>query len=288
MFQKINRRFVHENIENLKEHSWSFIFLTYILYGSLLIFIIFVIYQYDLLTFIQIQTFHLIQLTLLMSLLLFFLVVWLAIIKIGKLSVRELGLKKEQLKGGILFYLVLYLLLNLVLLLINLISFGSPYYYPYWTERGLIYSIGALFAQIFGNVLVEEVYYRGYLLNQITGKFYNKNTGNNKAEFKSIFKGVVLSSTMFAFLHIPIRIFTGVLGLNLVLNILLLIGIGVIIGLIYVFSTNLFFAMAVHVISNISFVLFAPVGYLPFLSYGLSFLIIFCLIRLKYRSNPLE
>lgn len=286
VFKTINQEFIQDNIQDTKEHSWKFIFLTYILYGVLLVFIVFFIYQYQLLNFIQIQTNHIIHLTLLMSLLIFFLIVWLLIMKLRKMTARELGLKKQQLKEGILFYMAIYALVNIVLLVLNLILTSSPNFAPYWSERGLVYSIGALIAQVFGNVLVEEVYFRGYLLNQLTIKFYKKNPSIKDAEFKSIFKGVVVSSVMFALLHIPIRIFNGILGMNLLINLLTLIGMGALFALIYVFSNNLFFAMAVHILTNISFALFAPIVEPSYLTIGFTFLLIFCLIGVrKYRMR---
>ncbi len=288
MFQTINHHFIRGNIQETTEHSWKFILLTYLFYALLLTLIVFVIYQFHLLDFIQIQTNHIIQLTLIMSLLIFFLIVWVMIKKVGKMTLPELGLKKHQLKAGIFFYIANYLLLNLVLLFLNLIVTGAPDFYPYWSEYGPIYSIGALIAQIFGNVIVEEVYFRGYLLNQFTIKFYRKSSMKQGAEFRSILKGVLLSSTMFAVLHIPIRVFSGVLGIDLLLSILLLIGTGVLFSLIYVFSNNLFYAMAIHILSNISFTLFVTLFDPSFLCFGLGFILILCSIGFKRFRNRQE
>ncbi len=284
-FQQINKDFIERSVEPQKEHSWAFIFFTYIVYMLVICIIVFGLFEYEILNFIQLGTNHIIHVTLVVSLLLFAVTIGIIVKKKGQIPLRDLGLKLQQLKEGLLFYAALYIGYNLVVVILNLALAGTPNFSPYWEDRGLVYYLGFLAGQIFGNVLVEETYYRGYLLPQMIKKFH---ANQPEAEFKSIFLGIVLSNILFSLLHIPIRLYTGVTGSDLLYNLFLLMGVGVIYALMYVLTNNLYIAMAVHIMSNITFALFSPVFSIWGLTFWISFLLVVVIIKVRYKAQNHE
>jgi hypothetical protein len=85
---------------------------------------------------------------------------------IAKLSLRDLGLTKNKLFAGMIGTLLLWIAINMVdlgmtLLTHSSISFNSDIF------RNSNVVFAELLGQIFGNALLEEVLFRGFLLVQI-------------------------------------------------------------------------------------------------------------------------
>jgi membrane protease YdiL (CAAX protease family) len=175
----------------------------------------------------------------------------------GKIPFTDMGMTWKKLPVGLLVYAGAYIILNLVLFLLNAVMEISAIWYPYWKEIGSIdIALGNLLAQIFGNVLFEEIYYRGFLWAQFSIKF-TKMLKNKPVLGLNI--GALLTNTLFALMHIPNRILNGILGWDLILSLLILLGIGYLFSAVYLITENLFAAMAIHVLLNVSFVLFYPI-----------------------------
>ncbi len=256
MTRNIFEDFTQEYVIDDKEQPWWLIFLTFVVYISLIAIIVFGIYTQPWSGFLSNFTAGLITSTLVFSLMIFLIVIVLLIGLIGKLRPFDYGLRKSKILPSFSFYLILYLSLNFVWVILNLIIFSSPNFYPYWQDIGFLNSIGRLIGQIFGNVFVEESFFRGYLFPRISQKLLKKEP---EKPLITLMGGAIISNLLFSVMHIPIRLLNGVIGLDLIISLLTLFGIGFLFTIIFILSGNLFIAMVVHIMTNISFSLFSPV-----------------------------
>jgi len=251
------KQFYENIVEPQEEKSWIFISGSFLLDVVLIIFLMFVVYPNGWLTPIDFATEGIISTTLVASLFLFFIIVILLICVIGKEKPRNLGLKASKLPVGIIAFFSLYILLNIVLLISNVAVQQPLIWYPYWlytSSPGLTWDIGSLLGQIFGNALLEEVFFRGFLFIQISKKF----TKSMENSILGIVIGAVLSNFLFSLLHIPSLIRQGFHGSEITLILLLLFGVGVLLTGVYFITENIFVVMSVHVFYNVSFALFYP------------------------------
>jgi hypothetical protein len=164
---------------------------------------------------------------------------------IAKLSLRDLGLTKNKLFAGMIGTLLLWIAINMVdlgmtLLTHSSISFNSDIF------RNSNVVFAELLGQIFGNALLEEVLFRGFLLVQIY--LLSKKVNNNTSR---ILYAMFISQSIFAAIHIPNRIYSGLVGLDFVYDFIILVILGVIFSLLYILTKNLFFVIGVHSLMNV-------------------------------------
>lgn len=108
---------------------------------------------------------------------------------------------------------------------------------------------GGFLGQIFGNALLEEVLFRGFLLVQIYLLLNKvKKVKNNTSR---IVYAMLISQSIFAAIHIPNRIYSGLVGMDFVYDFIVLVILGVIFSLLYVLTKNLFFVIGVHSLMNV-------------------------------------
>lgn len=255
LFHEHLKDFTMEITEDMPSHPWWFIFLIYLTDILLLIVIIFGIYANHLLDPIVSGTAGLLQRVLLMSPLLFGILIIAEIRYIGKTPYKALGFENKKLLPGIAFYVVFWILLNFLAMIgDSIFGYGGPFWFPYWLNSGMTItsSVGELIGQIFGNVPFEEVLFRGYFFAQLTKKFCEKYP--NKP-ILAINLGTISANMIFATIHIPIRIAMGYSFGDILWNLFVLFGIGYLFTAVYVFSKNIYFAMAIHIMWNIPFLL---------------------------------
>jgi len=238
-----------------REHRLWWLFFLYTFNFLLLLVLIFIAYPNAWFSPLVLATNRLVNSTLINGIILFLIIIVIPLKGIKKASFHSLGLINKDFPRGMMAFGGLYLIINLIFLVGSLL-FHLPIWAPYWQDIGISAAIGALIAQIFGNVLFEETLYRGYFLPQFILKV-KKLTPRHP--ILGINLGILTPSVLFALMHIPIRIFSGTFGWELVLSLLFLVGIGYFFSMIYIFTQNLYIAMAVHVLWNICFELFTPV-----------------------------
>lgn len=85
---------------------------------------------------------------------------------IAKLSLRDLGLKRNTLLAGLIGTFLFWLAINIVDLgMISLTHSSLTFNNDIFTNSNVVF--GEFLGQIFGNALLEEVLFRGFLLVQI-------------------------------------------------------------------------------------------------------------------------
>lgn len=85
---------------------------------------------------------------------------------IAKLSLRDLGLKRNTLLAGLIGTFLFWLAINIVDLGMTLLTHSSlTFNNDIFTNSNVVF--GEFLGQVFGNALLEEVLFRGFLLVQI-------------------------------------------------------------------------------------------------------------------------
>lgn len=182
------------------------------------------------------------------SLITLFLEVILFLLIIAKVPSREMGLRKEKLLPGLIGFLLFWFALHIADLLINFFAgFGSYISFNELITEEPNAIFGSLFGQLFGNALLEEVIFRGFLFVQLFLLFKRFN-----APILRICAALLSSQIIFALIHIPNRIYSGnYAGMDYVTDFIQLIYMGIVFCLLYWLTRNLFFVVGVHSLNNV-------------------------------------
>jgi membrane protease YdiL (CAAX protease family) len=264
------KQFYEDCIEPQRETSWFFFIGNYVLYAFFVVFLMFIVYPNHWISTIDFATEGIINTTFIASFGVFLIIVIIIVRFLGQVKLNSIGLNLHELPVGLISFFGLYIILNILLLIINVAVNNPLIWYPYWMDSGtpgITWDVGNLLGQIFGNVLLEEVFYRGFLFIQFSKKFIKS---MNSVTW-GIILGAIASNFLFSLLHIPSLIRQGVYGTDMVLNLLFLFAIGVLLTFVYFITENIFIAMSVHILNNISFALFNDI-------YPTTFLILFITI----------
>ena len=110
--------------------------------------------------------------------------------------------------------------------------------------------------QLFGNALYEELFYRAFLISQLTIIFMRKFTST-----WSILLAIVCASIIFALVHIPARLTSGMsIEDTLCLSMPYLFFSGLTYSVIFLLTKNVFVAVGIHALNNDSPNLFENVN----------------------------
>ncbi len=208
------------------------------------LFINLVIFEYGYLDFVYEATSGWINVTLTVNLIGLLLEVVILLCIIGGLSLRDVGIRKEKLVSGLIGTLLFWISIHVLDFIMTFISNEEiTFNQDLFTHPNVV--LGGFFGQIFGNALLEEIVFRGFLFVQILlllTKHY---------KLKSpLFIAMLLSQSIFAIIHIPNRIYSGLVGMEYVYDFIQLVILGVIFSLIYVLTKNLFFVIGIHALLN--------------------------------------
>lgn len=111
-------------------------------------------------------------------------------------------------------------------------------------------------SQLFGNALYEELFYRAFLISQLTLFFLKKMTST-----PAILFAIICSCIIFALGHIPLLLINGTSIEAILLDDMLgyfLRGVGY--AVIFLLTKNIFVAVGIHALSNASPDIFANIG----------------------------
>ncbi|WP_339316586.1 type II CAAX endopeptidase family protein [Paenibacillus sp. FSL R10-2734] len=165
---------------------------------------------------------------------------------IAKLSPIDVGLFKNKLIRGLIGILLFWLAINVVDILMTLFFTNSSVTFNNNIFRNPNYYLGEFIAQAFGNALLEEIFFRGFLLVQIY--LFLRRVKTHSAR---IVYAMLISQAIFAAVHIPNRIYSGLVGIDFVYDFITLLILGIVFALLYVFTKNLFFVIGVHSLMNV-------------------------------------
>lgn len=263
-----------------KENDWKQLLVIFGLNILLLLAIIFVFYQVNLFKPINEFSLGLINETLIATLILLIIVVWLGINVYGNQEWKNIGVNITDFKIGYIVTFLIWIVVNLLEFLIGLLINGTIILNPLWKKYGFTVMLGSFIAQIFGVAIQEELLFRRYLFPQLTKKMSNKWPNNPTL---AIFLGIILANTMFSLMHLPIRIYSGNDFLSILWNLFILLGLGVFFTLVYLLTENIWIAIGVHALGNAPTLIFTPVISAKILLYLM--ILIICLIWPKLKTQ---
>jgi membrane protease YdiL (CAAX protease family) len=183
--------------------------------------------------------------TLLNYLVMYFIFIYLILIKASHIEPIKLGLDKKKLSQGILTAAVLLILLQLFGAIYSYAAFGKltlNEVMKNWTAV-----IGYYIELFAGVALFEEVVYRGFLIPQI---FIRLKVKRSKASKIAI--TLALSQVIFAVVHLPVRIASGMSFGEAVITLVYVFFIGIVFAFTYLLTDNLYIAMAIHALWDAS------------------------------------
>jgi membrane protease YdiL (CAAX protease family) len=166
----------------------------------------------------------------------------------GRLRLSDIGLRARDLWPAVLSALALWTFLNMGVAAWWLLQ-GQPLIpEPSWTKP--LATTGKLIGQLFGNALAEEVLFRGFLTVQLIILF------RRFGRFAAVAGGVSLAQAIFALVHIPMLVRTGVQWRQMPSIFTALFVVGVMLACIYLVTRNLFVAVGAHALNDAATLIF--------------------------------
>lgn len=163
----------------------------------------------------------------------------------GKMKAGDLGLKFEKLPIAVTVGAVIWIAIQVIEAVIGYSRHGSITIEPSWGTQGTEL-IGLLIGMFFGTALFEEIGFRGFLLFQFKTKL--EKMANSVV---LIGLSLILSQVFFALLHVPWKVMNQGWTTTVVLDIVFSAFMnGIIYGLLYLRTMNLFFVMIIHALGN--------------------------------------
>lgn len=175
------------------------------------------------------------------------------ILAMGRLRLYDVGLIGRNILPAAGYTFMLWGVAQIIHLIAGLLTNGTIMTNPDWTIYGVGFMIGLLLTQIFGNALFEEIAYRGFLFPQL----YLWLTSLRDTPWKRFAAALLISQVAFALSHIPNRIYLRMTPGDIVIDLLMLVGWGVLYTLLYLRTDNLFLVVGVHALGNTPTTLFA-------------------------------
>ncbi len=204
------------------------------------------IYLVGIIQSIEEASWGLIQRTLILNLLLLLCAVYGILVLHGKLQGKDIGLVIKKLPLAISVGLVTWILVQFIEGVVSYIGMGSIELNQQWGAEGFAL-IGLLIGMLFGTALYEEIGYRGFFLIQF--KIKMERLVENR--YLQVASALLISQTLFTLLHIPWKVLNQGWTLVVVQELLFSVFMnGIIYGLLYLRTENLFFVMIVHALGN--------------------------------------
>jgi membrane protease YdiL (CAAX protease family) len=151
---------------------------------------------------------------------------------------------------GLLYTLSIWGAAQAIHLVAGLFTYGAVSFQAGWSNPGFM--LGMVLTQIVGNALFEEIAYRGFLFPQL----YLRIDRLRDQPWKRFGLALLVSQGVFALSHIPNRIYLGMKPGEITLDLLMLLGWGVLYTLIYLRTDNLFIVVGIHALGNAPTALF--------------------------------
>jgi uncharacterized protein len=190
--------------------------------------------------------------------------------KVGRIGPDDLGLDRSKLPMAIRWVLCFWVAAQLGYAGIHM---GDVTINPVWDWGvGATTIMGELLAQLLGNALCEELFWRGFVMTQLAALLYHRGWRPSRA----LMVAVLLSSVLFALSHIPRDMSLGLSPSNILGLQVARLGGGLILAGIYALSRNLLLVIGFHAVMNVPASIFA--GYST--PAGQSFLVIGPLVLL--------
>ena len=225
--------------------SWSTLSWALALYLTLNLLVVFVLFPSGALGILSGPTAGLISSTLLANTMMLAIVVGFLHL-VGGLSAGDLGLHSARLPIALGVTFALWLGVNLLQIAFALGKHIPVAVNPDWEKLGAPRMLGILLGQILGNALFEEIMFRGFLFQQMRLRLLRA----GRKPVTALMLGLGISQAIFAAIHVPLRLKSGMALSALPTELALLFMLGLLLALLYWRTGNLFVAVGIHALSN--------------------------------------
>ncbi len=171
----------------------------------------------------------------------FFLIIFGSLVKFTKMRWHDLGFARKQLLPAILLSFGLWLLANIIVLVVGLVRGFAISPAEFWQKDGFLPIFGKTIGFIFGVGLLEETFFRGFLLPQL----YFKLGGSRESKlWLKLFFAFMISLIAFTLPHFLV---TSSIGMDSFIG--TMIGVFILGGILtafYVRTNNLILTIIFH------------------------------------------
>jgi hypothetical protein len=225
--------------------SWPVLTLSIAFYLAINFLVIFVLFPTGVLRVLARPTGGLITATLMANVILLVVVIGLLRWK-SRLRAVDFGLGLDGVLVGAALTVLLWASLNAFQALWGLRVDAYVETNSDWSELGATGTVGIFLAQLLGNALFEEVMFRGVLFEQMRERCLISGMGARR----SLLLALIISQALFALIHVPLRLSSGLPLGALPGELTVLFGLGVLLALLYWRTGNLYVCVGVHALSN--------------------------------------
>lgn len=240
-----------QTMQQTRLAPWTALAWVLVLYLALNFLVIFVLFPSGMLRIISSPTHGLISSTLVANVLMLVVVAGFLRLSSG-LRLDDMGMRRTGLGVALGVTFLVWIALNLFQAAYALATPAPLIVNPDWGTLGPTRTIGMFLAQVLGNALFEEVLFRGILFQQMRLHFLARGGCSPK---KALLLALVVSSAVFAAIHVPLRISSGMPLAALPAELALLFALGLLLALLYWRTGNLYLVIGVHALSNAPFLL---------------------------------
>jgi len=171
-----------------------------------------------------------------------------------KLSLQDIGIVWGKLPLAMLFWGVIWLLIQGIELVAGLLIRGNAEIDSAWSGGGLAI-IALVVGNLLGTALYEEMAFRGFLLRQC---LVSPDRRTKNRQVLSTALAILVSQLAFTLLHVPWKLLTQGWSAYMVGELSGVLLTGIIYSLLYLRTDNLFLVMGVHALGNAPASLIAP------------------------------
>ena len=171
----------------------------------------------------------------------FFVIVFVGLVKFTKMRWSDFGFARNQLIPAILLSFGVWVLANIAVLVVSLVQGSTISPAEFWQKDGFLAILGKTIGFIFGVGLLEETFFRGFLLPQLYFKFGGS---REKRQWLKLISAFVISLVAFTLPHFLV---TSSIGMNSVVG--TMIGVFILGGILttfYLRTNNLVLAIIFH------------------------------------------
>lgn len=212
--------------------------------GILLFFLL--LYQMGIPQIIQDVSLGLIHRTLLLNALLLAGSVYFVLMRYGGVRAQDMGLDSVKLPQAVKIGAIIWVVVQVIEALSSYVSKGSIGFDSSW-GTGALANIGLLIGMLFGTALYEETGFRGHLLTE----FINRCNKTTKSKNYVIGLALLVSQLLFMLMHVPWMVMNQGWTTSIIPDLIFSVFLnGVIYGLLYLRTRNLFFVMIIHALGN--------------------------------------
>jgi len=173
----------------------------------------------------------------------------LLVLRSESLTARDVGLRREVVGPALWSVLLVWVGAQMLLVTVTVVTTGripQLAVTPLFSD-GVVVFAGLLVRELFGNSLYEEVLYRGFLTEQVR---LHLGSLSGVGPSSALALALTGSQALFAFVHVPVRLYQGATVPQTALSVAALFVVGLLFAVVYYRTGNLLLAVGVHTLSN--------------------------------------